>query len=82
MQKQLNRRANVAYQEKRTHCTNRIKQTLLRMRLRQASLVTLPPSPITPTHGRPRPVDPGTTTAKQHVIVHLVLFPRRTATPE
>jgi hypothetical protein len=65
-----------------THCTDRIKQTLLRLRLRQASLVTLPPSPIAPTHRRPRPVDPGTTTAKQQVIVHLVLLSRRAATPE
>lgn len=72
----------VACQKKHTHCTNSIKQILLRQRLRQASLITLPPSSMTTTHLRPRPINAGTTTTKQHVIVQLVLLSRRTAAPE
>ena len=60
-----------------THCTNRIKQALLHQRVPQTSLITLPSSPITPAHRRPRPVDPGATTAKQQVVVQPVFFARR-----
>ena len=37
---------------------------------------------MTPTHRRPRPIDPGTTAAKQQVIVQLVLLSRRTVAPK
>ena len=78
----VNRRVQKWPTKRRTHCTNRIKQGLLRQRLRQASLITLPPSSMTPTHRRPRPIDAGATTAKQQVIVQPVLLSRRTATPK
>lgn len=37
---------------------------------------------MTPTHHRPRPVDPGATAAKQQIVVQLVLLARRPGAPE
>lgn len=63
--------------KKRTHCPKRIKQALVRQGLAQTRLITLPPPAMTPTHHRPRPVNPRATAAKQQIVIQLILFSRR-----
>jgi len=62
---------------KTSYRANRIKQTLINKCFFNAILLALPPSSITSTNRRPRPIYTGTTTAKQQIVIQLVLASRR-----